>query len=60
MVKLCLVTRNSNVESVLSMYKDTTVKIVGSLHKEEVFSKIDSILTELLEKKESVLGSLAV
>ncbi|KAL3641445.1 hypothetical protein CASFOL_016413 [Castilleja foliolosa] len=58
-VKLRLVTHNSNVESVLSMYKDLTVRVDGSLHKDEVFSKIDSILTELLEKKEAVLGSLA-
>ncbi|GFP81419.1 adenylate kinase 2 chloroplastic [Phtheirospermum japonicum] len=58
-VKLRLVTHNSNVESVLSMYKDITVRIDGSLHKEKVFSQIDNILTEILEKKEAALGSLA-
>ncbi|KAL0351356.1 UNVERIFIED_CONTAM: Adenylate kinase, chloroplastic [Sesamum calycinum] len=31
----------------------------GTLPKQEVFSKIDNILTELLERKESALGSLA-
>ncbi|KAI3464373.1 hypothetical protein Pfo_021036 [Paulownia fortunei] len=58
-VKLRLVTHNSNVEAVLSMYKDITVKVDGSLPKQDVFSQIDSILTELLEKKEAALGSLA-
>ncbi|KAL6525262.1 hypothetical protein OROMI_030855 [Orobanche minor] len=58
-VKLRLLTHTSNVESVLSMYKDITVKIDGSLPKQDVFSQIDSILTELLEKKEAALGTLA-
>ncbi|KAL6512130.1 hypothetical protein OROGR_021727 [Orobanche gracilis] len=58
-VKLRLFTHNSNVESVLSMYKDITVKIDGSLPKQDVFSQIDSKLTELLEKKEASLGTLA-
>ncbi|KAK6129642.1 hypothetical protein DH2020_036619 [Rehmannia glutinosa] len=58
-VKLRLLTHNSNVEAVLSMYSDITVRIDGSLPKQEVFSQIDSILTELLEKKEAALGSLA-
>ncbi|KAK4413330.1 Adenylate kinase, chloroplastic [Sesamum alatum] len=58
-VKLRLVTHNSNVESVLSMYEDVIVKVDGTLPKQEVFSKIDNILTELLERKEAALGSLA-
>ncbi|KAL6515693.1 hypothetical protein OROHE_018727 [Orobanche hederae] len=58
-VKLRLLTHNSNVESVLSMYKDIMVKVDGRLPKQDVFSQIDSILTELLEKKEAVLGTLA-
>ncbi|KAL8059871.1 hypothetical protein ABFX02_03G115400 [Erythranthe guttata] len=58
-VKLRLVTHNSNVEDVLSMYGDITVKLDGSQPKLEVFSQIDSILTELLEKKVAALGSVA-
>ncbi|KAH6834159.1 adenosine monophosphate kinase, partial [Perilla frutescens var. hirtella] len=58
-VKLRLLTHNSNVESVLSIYKDLIVKVDGTLPKEEVFSQIDGILTELLAKKEAALGSLA-
>ncbi|KAL0326334.1 UNVERIFIED_CONTAM: Adenylate kinase, chloroplastic [Sesamum radiatum] len=58
-VKLRLLTHNSNVEAVLSMYEDVIVKVDGTLPKQEVFSKIDNILTELLERKESALGSLA-
>lgn len=59
-VKLRLLTHNSNVESVLSLYEDLIFKVDGTLPKEEVFSQIDSTLTELLAKKEAVLGSLAV
>lgn len=58
-VKLRLVTHNSNVESVLSIYKDLIVKIDGTLCKEDVFSQIDTILSKLLEKKEAALGSVA-
>ncbi|KAL2231878.1 UNVERIFIED_CONTAM: Adenylate kinase 2, chloroplastic [Sesamum indicum] len=58
-VKLRLLTHNSNVEAVLSMYEDVIVKVDGTLPKQEVFSKIDNILTELLERKEAALGSLA-
>ncbi|KAL9173415.1 hypothetical protein ABFS82_03G113000 [Erythranthe guttata] len=58
-VKLRLVTHNSNVEDVLSMYGDITVKLDGSQPKLEVFSQIDSILSELLEKKVAALGPVA-
>ncbi|XP_047975861.1 adenylate kinase, chloroplastic-like [Salvia hispanica] len=58
-VKLRLLTHNSNVESVLSLYEDQIVKVDGTLPKEEVFSQIDSVLTELLTKKGAALGSLA-
>ncbi|KAL1533812.1 adenylate kinase [Salvia divinorum] len=58
-VKLRLLTHNSNVESVLSLYNDQIVKVDGTLPKEEVFSQIDRVLTELLAKKEAALGSLA-
>ncbi|KAG6390273.1 hypothetical protein SASPL_148005 [Salvia splendens] len=58
-VKLRLLTHNSNVESVLSLYNDQIVKVDGTLPKEEVFSHIDRVLTELLAMKEAALGSLA-
>ncbi|XP_042014886.1 adenylate kinase, chloroplastic-like [Salvia splendens] len=58
-VKLRLLTHNSNVESVLSLYEDQIVKVDGTLPKEEVFSQIDSVLTELLAKKGAAFGSLA-
>ncbi|KAG6435282.1 hypothetical protein SASPL_100152 [Salvia splendens] len=58
-VKLRLLTHNSNVESVLSLYEDQIVKVDGTLPKEEVFSEIDSVLTELLTKKGAAVGSLA-
>lgn len=58
-VKLRLLTHNSNVESVLSLYENITFKVDGSLPKQQVFSHIDSILTELVEEKQSALGSLA-
>ncbi|KAG8378431.1 hypothetical protein BUALT_Bualt08G0136600 [Buddleja alternifolia] len=59
LVKLRLLTHNSNVEAVLSMYEDIIVKVDGSRTKQDVFSHIDSVLTKLLEKKEAALGSPA-
>ncbi|XP_057793594.1 adenylate kinase, chloroplastic [Salvia miltiorrhiza] len=56
-VKLRLLTHNSNVESVLSLYNDRIVKVDGTLPKEEVFSQIDGVLTELLTKKEAALAA---
>lgn len=58
-VKLRLHTHHQNVEAVLSMYKDITVKIHGSVSKEEVFVEVDAVLTELLEKKKAASGPLA-
>lgn len=58
-VKLRLVTHNSNVEAVLSIYQDLIIKVDGTLPKEEVFSQIDNILSELRTKKETALGSVA-
>ncbi|KAK7258249.1 hypothetical protein RIF29_32824 [Crotalaria pallida] len=55
-VKLRLNTHRQNVESVLSMYKDITVKINGNVSKEEVFNQIDSALTNLLEQRKVALG----
>ncbi|XP_051123846.1 adenylate kinase, chloroplastic [Andrographis paniculata] len=58
-VKLRLLTHNSNVEAVLSLYENITVRVDGSLPKEEVFAEIDSILTELIKKKETTFDSLS-
>ncbi|XP_042990128.1 adenylate kinase, chloroplastic isoform X2 [Carya illinoinensis] len=58
-VKLRLRTHHQNVEAVLSMYKDITVKVNGNLSKNDVFAKIDSVLDELLEQRKAGSGSLA-
>lgn len=58
-VKLRLKTHHHNVEAVLSMYEDITIKVNGSVHKEDVFAQIDVVLTNLLEQRKSALGSLA-
>ncbi|KAL5715763.1 adenylate kinase [Ranunculus cassubicifolius] len=57
-VKLRLQTHNQNVEDVLSIYKDVTVKIDGSAPKEEVFLQIDSALTGLVERKKAAPASV--
>lgn len=56
-VKLRLLTHNSNVEAVLSIYEDITVKIDGTLPKQDVFSLIDGALTKLLEQKQAPLAA---
>ncbi|KAK2658932.1 hypothetical protein Ddye_005465 [Dipteronia dyeriana] len=58
-VKLRLHTHNQNVETVLSLYEDITIKVKGNAPKEDVFVQIDTALTKLLEEKKSALGSLA-
>ncbi|KAK9073126.1 hypothetical protein SSX86_007449 [Deinandra increscens subsp. villosa] len=58
-VKLRLQTHNQNVESVLSLFEDITVKVDGSLSKEDVFAKIDSALSNLMEQKNTTLGAAA-
>ncbi|XP_027355876.1 adenylate kinase, chloroplastic [Abrus precatorius] len=58
-VKLRLNTHHQNVEAVLSMYKDITVKINGNVSKEEVFAQIDGALTSLLEQRKAASGSVA-
>ncbi|KAI5668135.1 hypothetical protein M9H77_17988 [Catharanthus roseus] len=58
-VKLRLRTHNQNVESVLSMYEDITVKVDGSVSKDAVFAQIDGALAKLLEIKGMTLGSVA-
>ncbi|KAI3972810.1 hypothetical protein MKX01_019468 [Papaver californicum] len=51
-VNLRLGTHHQNVEAVLAVYEDITIKVKGDGPKEEVFAKIDSALSELLEQKE--------
>lgn len=58
-VKLRLKTHHRNVEAVLSLYEDVTIKVNGSVNKEDVFAQIDVALTNLLEQRKSALGSLA-
>ncbi|KAE9446373.1 hypothetical protein C3L33_21733, partial [Rhododendron williamsianum] len=58
MVKLRLRTHHQNVESVLSMYEDITIKINGNASKEDVFSQIDKALTTLIQQKNATLGSM--
>ncbi|KAL4559142.1 hypothetical protein LXL04_031276 [Taraxacum kok-saghyz] len=58
-VKLRLQTHNQNVESVLSMFEDITVKVDGSLPKEVVFAKIDSALSNLIHQKNAPIGTAA-
>ncbi|KAM0035827.1 putative adenylate kinase [Helianthus debilis subsp. tardiflorus] len=58
-VKLRLQTHNQNVESVLSLFEDITVKVDGSLSKEDVFATIDSALSNLIRQKNATLGMAA-
>ncbi|PWA44995.1 adenylate kinase 2 protein [Artemisia annua] len=58
-VKLRLQTHNKNVESVLAMFEDITVKVDGTLLKEEVFARIDSALSNLIEQKDATIGIAA-
>ncbi|KAJ4713738.1 Adenylate kinase chloroplastic [Melia azedarach] len=58
-VKLRLQTHHQNVEAVLSMYEDITIKVDGSVGKEDVFAQIEVALTNLLEQRKSAMGSLA-
>uniref|UniRef100_A0A2P2JHE0 adenylate kinase n=1 Tax=Rhizophora mucronata TaxID=61149 RepID=A0A2P2JHE0_RHIMU len=55
-VKLRLRTHNQNVESVLTMYQDITMKVNGNVPKEEVFAQIDDALTKLIESGTATLG----
>ncbi|KAF8025492.1 hypothetical protein BT93_F2358 [Corymbia citriodora subsp. variegata] len=58
-VKLRLRTHHQNVEAVLSMYKDITIKVNGDAPKEDVFAQIDNALSKLLEQGKAASGSLA-
>ncbi|XVF37295.1 hypothetical protein REPUB_Repub19eG0133800 [Reevesia pubescens] len=58
-VKLRLRTHHQNVEAVLSIYKDITVKVNGNVAKENVFAQIDAALTQLLQRREANSRSIA-
>ncbi|GAV79872.1 ADK domain-containing protein/ADK_lid domain-containing protein [Cephalotus follicularis] len=48
-VKLRLRTHRQNVDAVLSMYEDITIKVNGNVSKEDVFAQINNALTKLLD-----------
>ncbi|WOK96539.1 hypothetical protein Cni_G05246 [Canna indica] len=50
-VKLRLQTHNQNVEAVLSIYEDITVRVDGNISKEIVFAEVDKALASVIEKK---------
>lgn len=58
-VKLRLRTHHQNVDAVLSVYKDITVKVNGNEAKEHVFAQIDAALTHVGEQRKVNSGSLA-
>ncbi|CAL1409897.1 unnamed protein product [Linum trigynum] len=58
-VKLRLNTHNQNVQAVLSMYEDITLKVKGNAPKEEVFTEIDNALSKLIESRKATSESLA-
>jgi len=49
-VKLRLQTYHENLETVLKDYKDIIVKVDGNSTKEQVFEKIDAVISETLKK----------
>ncbi|WZZ01545.1 hypothetical protein YC2023_073873 [Brassica napus] len=57
-VKLRLKTHNHNVSDVLSLYDDITIKIKGNRPKEEVFTQIDTALSEMLQQRNTDPSSL--
>ncbi|KAI4320211.1 hypothetical protein MLD38_033716 [Melastoma candidum] len=58
-VKLRLQTHHNNVEAVLSMYRDITIKVNGNAPKDQVFAQIDVALSKLIEQRAATSGSLA-
>ncbi|KAK8691839.1 hypothetical protein V6N13_075334 [Hibiscus sabdariffa] len=58
-VKLRLCTHHENVDDVLSVYKDITVKVNGNLTKENVFAQIDAALTHVVEQRKMNSRSVA-
>ncbi|OVA04293.1 Adenylate kinase [Macleaya cordata] len=57
--KLRLQTHHQNVEAVLAIYEDLTIKIKGDGPKDELFAQIDSALSGLLEQKKATSTSVA-
>ncbi|XP_013660787.2 adenylate kinase 2, chloroplastic [Brassica napus] len=55
--KLRLKTHNQNVSDVLSMYDDITIKIKGNRSKEEVFTQIDTALSQMLQQRNNTSPS---
>ncbi|XP_061987872.1 adenylate kinase 2, chloroplastic-like isoform X4 [Populus nigra] len=53
-VKLRLQTHHQNVEAVLLMYEDITLKVNGNVPKEDVFAQIDGALTKLHEDRKLI------
>ncbi|XP_022133521.1 adenylate kinase, chloroplastic [Momordica charantia] len=58
-VRLRLHTHHQNLEDVLSMYQDVTVKVNGNAPKAEVFDQIDRLLSGLIEQRKAAIKSLA-
>ncbi|XP_031743812.1 adenylate kinase, chloroplastic isoform X2 [Cucumis sativus] len=58
-VRLRLQTHHQNVEDVLSMYQDVTVKVNGNASKTDVFDQIDRLLRGLIEQRKAAIESLA-
>ncbi|XP_023522267.1 adenylate kinase 2, chloroplastic-like, partial [Cucurbita pepo subsp. pepo] len=58
-VRLRLQTHHQNLEDVLSLYQDVTVKVNGNAPKAVVFDQIDRLLTGLLEQRKAAIESLA-
>ncbi|KAJ8759471.1 hypothetical protein K2173_007083 [Erythroxylum novogranatense] len=50
-VKLRLQTHHHNVEAILSLYEDITLKVNGNVGIDEAFAQIDDALTKLLESR---------
>ncbi|KAJ8759583.1 hypothetical protein K2173_007212 [Erythroxylum novogranatense] len=57
-VKLRLQTHHHNMEAILSLYEDITLKVNGNVGIDEAFAQIDDALTKLLEsRKEASLAA---
>ncbi|RRT42102.1 hypothetical protein B296_00018845 [Ensete ventricosum] len=53
-----LQTHHQNMEAVLSIYKDITVRINGDIPKEDVFAEIDKALSSIIENKSKTALSM--
>ncbi|URE43213.1 Adenylate kinase, active site lid [Musa troglodytarum] len=56
-VNMRLQIHHQNVEAVLSIYKDITVRINGDIPKEDVFAEIDKALSSIIENKSKTASS---